>query len=603
MRTFDALERRARLAVRHHLSPAYRAADVLGATDGVVCLHATDPATVYLSAWARVDGLARAEVDRALYTDRSLVKHLCMRRTLFVLRRELLPVVQAAASRRVADQEERRLAKDVERAGLAPDGARWLKEAQEAALAALASRGEATSTQLRQAHPHLDATIVYAPEKPYGGDVPLAPRVLTTLSAGGRIVRASNQGGWSVSRPAWARTADWLGEDPPALPEREARAELVRRWLRSFGPATAEDVKWWLGSTVTAVRQALGDVGAVEVDLAGRPGVVLPDDLDPVEPVEPYAALLPQPRPDADGLVREGLVSRPPSVGGVRRQRQRRSHGVVGRPGGGGLASDRLRGRRAPPAGGRRHRGRGGAGRRGRPAHRLVGRRPRRRPIPVAPGEVPPPGSLSVTGRPRPRSAVPFPAWTSSSGSTSTSPAILTASRWCSPTVSAATRTCGVSSPRLRGRFPGRPVRPRRCWRARTGGLRPGALRDARGVRRGRRSRSAASSNSSDVIFVGHSVSAHDRRAGRHRGARAASPSSCSSGPSPRYIDDEAYVGGFAEDDIDGAARLARQQLPRVVERDGAGDHGQPRPARAGRRSSPPASAAPILRSPAGSPA
>src|SRR2546423_7343486 len=170
MRTFDAAERRARLAVRHHLSPAHRAAGVLDATDGVVCLHATDPATVYLSAWVRVEGLTRDEVDRALYTDRTLVKHLCMRRTLFVLRRELLPVVQAAASRRVADQEERRLAKDVEQHGVAPDGARWLKEAQDAALAALATRGEATSAELRTTHPILDATIPYALDKPYGGD-------------------------------------------------------------------------------------------------------------------------------------------------------------------------------------------------------------------------------------------------------------------------------------------------------------------------------------------------------------------------------------------------------------------------------------------------
>ncbi len=121
----------------------------------------------------------------------------------------------------------------------------------------------------------------------------LAPRVLTTLSAGGRVLRASNHGGWTVSRPTWARTADWLGEDPPPWPEREARAELVRRWLRAFGPATVDDVKWWLGSTLTAARAALADLGALDVDLAGRPGVVLPDDVDPVGPVEPCAALLP----------------------------------------------------------------------------------------------------------------------------------------------------------------------------------------------------------------------------------------------------------------------------------------------------------------------
>ena len=55
-------------------------------------------------------------------------------------------------------------------------------------------------------------------------------------------------------------------------------------------------------------------------------------------------------------------------------------------------------------------------------------------------------------------------------------------------------------------------------------------------------------------------------------------------GPSPRYIDDGDYVGGFSEADIDELLDFARQQLPRLVERDGAGDHGQPRPARARRR-------------------
>lgn len=67
----------------------------------------------------------------------------------------------------------------------------------------------------------------------------------------------------------------------------------MREWLRAFGPGTLDDVRWWLGSTLGAVRTALVDVGAVEVDLHGKTGYVLPDDLDPVEPVEPWAALLP----------------------------------------------------------------------------------------------------------------------------------------------------------------------------------------------------------------------------------------------------------------------------------------------------------------------
>jgi hypothetical protein len=301
MRAFAVAERRARLSRRHHLSPAHRASGVVAASDGVVCLHATDPATVYLSAWARVDGLSIADVDKALYVDRSLVKHLAMRRTLFVFRRELFGIVQSAASRRVAEQERSRIAKDVEAAGLVPDGRAWLAQASEATLEALDAMGEATSTQLRETVPLLQGSTVYAPDKPYGGSVPVAPRVLTVLSAGGQILRASNRGAWNVSRPAWARTSHWLGEQPVIPPEREARAELVRRWLYAFGPATAADLRWWLGSTLAAVRTALADVGAVEVDLHGRPGVALPDDLEPVPDVEPYAALLPMLDPTTMG--------------------------------------------------------------------------------------------------------------------------------------------------------------------------------------------------------------------------------------------------------------------------------------------------------------
>ena len=73
----------------------------------------------------------------------------------------------------------------------------------------------------------------------------------------------------------------------------EGVAGLVAAWLHSFGPGTAVDIKWWLGSTVAAVRQAFTDLGAVEVELDGQTGYVLPNDLQPTDPIEPWAALLP----------------------------------------------------------------------------------------------------------------------------------------------------------------------------------------------------------------------------------------------------------------------------------------------------------------------
>ena len=259
----------------------------------MVCLHGTDPATVYLSAWVRVEGMTVMDLDDALYGDRSLVKHLAMRRTLFVVPRESLGFVQAGASNRVADTERRRLIRDVEAAGLHRNGERWLAEAWKQVVAVLADGREATSSELRDEITLLEGSIAYGEGKSWGGRMPVGPRVLTTLSAAGHIVRASNDGGWTSSRPRWASMESWLGEAIAPQPEADGVASLVEQWLRVFGPGTAIDIKWWLGSTVGSVRRALADLHAVEVDLAGQIGYLLPDDLEATDPVEPWAALLP----------------------------------------------------------------------------------------------------------------------------------------------------------------------------------------------------------------------------------------------------------------------------------------------------------------------
>jgi hypothetical protein len=242
-----------------------------------------------------------SDMERALYAERSLVKHLAMRRTLFVFPRETMPLAQAGAADRVADTERRRLIRDVEKAGLRRDGGRWLSKASAQVLAALSDGREATSTELRNELPSLEGSIAYGQGKSWGGQVPVGPRVLTTLSAAGRILRATNDGGWTTSRPRWASTESWLGAELAPLQEDEGVAGLVGRWLRAFGPGTEGDIKWWLGSTVRAVRGALDSLDAVEVDLGGRTGYVLPDDVDGSEPVEPWAALLPSLDPTTMG--------------------------------------------------------------------------------------------------------------------------------------------------------------------------------------------------------------------------------------------------------------------------------------------------------------
>jgi len=294
VRHLDDAERRSRLARRHAIHPGHRVGDAVAATRAMTVLHSTEPPTPYLSLHARVDGLTRADVDRALYDDRTLVKQLAMRRTLFVFARDLLPAAWGSASARVAVQEGKRIAKDVVLGGLATDGEEWLRSAREAVLDRLAGGDELSARVLRDELPVLTGTVHIGAGTKWAADVSMAPRVLGQLGADARIVRGRNGGQWRISQPQWTSMAAWLGEVPEPLDEAAGYAELVRRWLRTFGPGTETDIVWWLGSTKSAVRRALADLGAVTVSLdSGDTGWLLADDVDPEPAVEPWAALLP----------------------------------------------------------------------------------------------------------------------------------------------------------------------------------------------------------------------------------------------------------------------------------------------------------------------
>ena len=290
MRHVSDDERRARIGVRHALEPMFHVDSPEAATRAMTVLHATESATVYLSCWARVRSVDAADVDRALYDQRSLVKQLAMRRTLFTFPRDLLPAAWSSASARVANTERARMAKDVVKAGLAVDGNDWLDRARTEVLKLLTDRPEGLSAvEIRQAVPMIDVKVEGS-----AGEIWSAPRVLTHLGATADIMRGTNTARFPVSRPLWTLTRHWLDDAPVDLESADGYREIVRRWLYTFGPGTEDDIVWWLGSTKTVVRAALAELDAVAVSLdGGDTGWLLPDDVATVPDPGPWVALLP----------------------------------------------------------------------------------------------------------------------------------------------------------------------------------------------------------------------------------------------------------------------------------------------------------------------
>jgi len=286
-------ERRARLALRHRLAPESRGTVPLEAVKAVVSLHSTDAASVYLSTWARTRDFEVDDLEHALYAERSLVRMLGMRRTLWVVPRELVAVVAAACTRVIAGRERRRLEGFVASSGVPGDPGRWIDETATAAIASLEARGEAFTSELTAADPRLAAKLRLGAGTRWEVEASAGSRVLPLLAAEGTVVRGRAKGTWINGQYQWVPTKRWLGSVVEAVDPAAAQAELLRLWLAAFGPATETDVRWWTGWTVRETRAALATLSPAEVDVDGVAGLVLADDLERVEPPEPWAALLP----------------------------------------------------------------------------------------------------------------------------------------------------------------------------------------------------------------------------------------------------------------------------------------------------------------------
>jgi hypothetical protein len=256
---------------------------------------------VFLGLHARMQSVSVADIDRALYEDRSIVRVLAMRRTLFALRREDAVIPFAACSLRVAARERTRLLKQLHAASEVEDPEKWLPPTMAATVAALAELGSATAQELSATVPDLQLRWDPAPGSKYGGSTPLTSRVLSQLAMEGLIERDRPTGAsFTSTRFRWRVVDQPLSAHAAELGEDEARRILVSRWLQRFGPATEADVVWWTGLTKTQVRAALGGLELESVSLDERDGFASVDAVEVDDP-GPWVALLPGLDPTAMG--------------------------------------------------------------------------------------------------------------------------------------------------------------------------------------------------------------------------------------------------------------------------------------------------------------
>lgn len=251
---------------RQHLNQRARAGSMLKVASRLCGLHAQVLSSAELTLWARVDGLKRNAVQRALWEDRTLVKTWAMRGTL-----HLLPSFEMALWHGALGTSRRYLRPVAWKnyLGITMEELGRLTEAIAAALqdrvltrvelADEVHRITGSATLGKKLGESSWGTIL----KPaaFAGGLCFGPSV-------GQCVRFTHPKSWLAARQATNSKTD------PQI----ATATITRRYLAAYGPATFHDLaRWWGGGGMSTARQWIAALGqeVCAVDLEGTPAWML----------------------------------------------------------------------------------------------------------------------------------------------------------------------------------------------------------------------------------------------------------------------------------------------------------------------------------------
>lgn len=255
--------------------------DAVEVIDRCVGVQSQDPQAAFFALWSRIEGFDPAELD-ALLVEREVVRMALLRGTVFLM-----------------------------------DGldARWIRAAVQPALEA----GLRGNPLPRLAGVDLGevvacAAALFDDDSPIAGarirealtdSWPDAPTEALTAVVRARLplVQVPPRGLWRRSgAPAYRLLDQWIEPGEPAVTGEEARKDLIRLYLRGFGPASAAAVSRWSGLTgmgeVMAAMEAdwelteiVGPNGERLYDLEGLP-VASGDEPAPVRLLAPYDGVL-----------------------------------------------------------------------------------------------------------------------------------------------------------------------------------------------------------------------------------------------------------------------------------------------------------------------
>lgn len=222
---------------KQHLSEDSKTDNIVQITRDIGGLHATRPTTPYLSLLARTHSFSIETLREELYQKKSLAKVTFVRKTIFILPKNMLPIAFSAVRRNtklLTDQHLKYLQLTQKK----------YENISKKILNILRNRG-----------------LTHQELKTEMGMIPNLMYIVRMMCFQGLLIRGAPKSGWKGSLHTYFPFSEYFPDlDMSILDEKETQLFVINQYIANFGPVTEADITWWTGFPKSLVKELLKEI-------------------------------------------------------------------------------------------------------------------------------------------------------------------------------------------------------------------------------------------------------------------------------------------------------------------------------------------------------
>ena len=255
------------ILTKQHLTPESRISDITQIAKNIGGIHATSQTTTYLSTFFRANKFSIEEFEKEIYEKKNLGKIRCMRKSIFIQPKELIPIFYMGTKKQYAKRHEDYLN------NLGVSLQDYEKSASE--IKNILAGRILSTTEIKKEVTSKEHTTHF----------------ISLMCDKLDIIRNKPLKSWRDKRHSYSLFSEYFPDmNFEDISEEESMKFIVKHYLKSLGPATETDIVWWTGFNKTQTRKILFELedGLEKIQIEGieKEFYILSEDLEKLKQLQ-----------------------------------------------------------------------------------------------------------------------------------------------------------------------------------------------------------------------------------------------------------------------------------------------------------------------------